>query len=498
MSEEYDYIIFGTGISSTILSWALTSKGKRVVQIDKNSTYGSDQRTLRYSELVNFFGSKPNDELLKVDKYFSIDLTPKLVLADGEVKNLLYSLLIHEMVDFVTIPGNFIYKGNKVHNVPCSEKEALKSGLVSFFQKPKVISFFWDLKKYCNKKSGLKISHRTMKEFFDYYNLDKDSREFIGHAIAMNLDDSYLERRPEETLDKVKVAMKSLLAFEHNLKSPYIYPLYGISEISQFFSRKAAVNNAVFRLNCPVTEVIKENDTFIVYIHDNFTNEDVTLLGKNIISEPEYFLRNEEEQIEKEIESMIYKEKQVIKELDKGLGNLSVKEISKTEEEILKDVKKEGKEKNVIKIMKERIKKVNEVIYCVCIIKGKIDMIKEAPSAQVIFLASELKRKNDIFLLILSERECATPEGYKLAIISTVKETDNPENELFFVVNRLGNVVHKFIRVKEIFDCKNSLENIFITKTVDQSTHFESLYENVIELSQKLGIENVFKEINSE
>ncbi|KCZ80591.1 hypothetical protein H312_02011 [Anncaliia algerae PRA339] len=495
---EYDYLIFGTGISSTMLCWALASKGKKVAQIDKNKTYGSDQRSLRYSEICEFYGQEPQEDILKLDKYFSIDLTPKLVLADGEVKNLLYSLLIHEMVDFVTIPGSFIYKNNKVHNIPCNEKEALTSGLVSFFQKHKVISFFWDLKKYSRNRSTFIIKNKTMKEFFNSYGLDKDSQEFIGHAIAMNLDDSYLERRPEETLDKLKVAINSVLAFENNLKSPYIYPMYGISEISQFFSRKAAVHNAHFRLNCPVLEIKKKEGMFYVKIKDNINNEEAILKSKYIISEPEYFLLSEEEKIKKEIESLIDKDKEIKEELNKGIKSLSINEINTTDEAILEDIEKNELEKDIFKAVQREIRKINEVIYCTCIIKGKVEMIKDASSAQVIFLASELKRKNDIFLLILSDRECAAPEGYKVCIISTVKETDNPENEIFFVVNRLGNVVNKFIRVKHIYDYNDSVENVYINKSVDQSTHFESLYEDVLNLSKKISIEDAFKELNSD
>lgn len=436
MEEEYDFVVLGTGMAECALSWAHASKGKKVLQIDRHATYGSDMRTLRYSELEHTAeGGDPDEELMGLDRFFCIDLTPKLMLADGKARGLLERLGIFDVVDFVAIPGSFIYKHGKVHTVPSCERDAIRSGVVGILQKPRVVSFFWDVKKYCrmSKDERQRTSMpATMREYFSKHGLSRDAQEFIGHAVALNLDDSYLDRAPDETLENIHLFARSLLALEGSSRSPYIYPLYGISEISQAFSRKAAVNGAVFRLNTPVLGIERDGEGFVVWIHDPIENKRTSVRARCLLGEPSYFM--------------------------------------------------------------ESVRVVCRVIRCICIVKGDVELIRDTPSAQVIFLASELKRRNDIFLLILGERECSAPRGYKIATISTVLEGEDPVEETRFVVERLGRVVRMYTTVRHVYEPGPCPKNTFISRTIDQSTHFESLYADIVRLAKETGVEDAFEQ----
>ena len=57
--------------------------------------------------------------------------------------------------------------------------------------------------------------------------------EFIGHALALNVDDAYLDRPALKMVKAVKLYEESLARF--NTGSPYIYPLYGLGELPQGF-----------------------------------------------------------------------------------------------------------------------------------------------------------------------------------------------------------------------------------------------------------------------
>ena len=435
MQDDYDYIILGTGIAECVMCWAHVSKGKRVVQVDRNATYGSATRTLRYSEIeVQFSQYEEDRELKSLDNYFCIDLVPKLMLADGEVREFLGLMGIFDVVDFVSIPGSFIYKGKKVHTVPASEKDAMRSGIIGLFQKPKVVRFFWDVNKYCKMSEKQKQAHplpKTMREYFDRYGIGTDAREFIGHAVALNLDDEYLGRDPRETLNKIELFARSILAFGEGTKSPYVYPLYGSSEISQAFSRKAAINGAIFRLNTPILDIKRDGEMFIVVIEDQTEGKQRVLRAKHLLGEPTYF--------------------------------------------------------------PEMVAECRRIVHCTCIIRDDDAAIcKDIPSAQVIFLASELGRKNDIFLLILGERECSAPKGFKVAMISTVMEGCDPESEVSFVVSKLGNVVRKYVSTRPIYAQSSRFENVSVSETVDHSTHFESLYLDILRLAEETGVADLF------
>ena len=128
-----------------------------------------------------------------------------------------------------------------------------------------------------------------------------------------------------------------------------------------------------------------------------------------------------------------------------------------------------------------------EVIRGICILKGESEITKKASSSQILFLKSEYKRKNDIFVVILGKDEEATPDGYKVAIISTVKETSDPEKEILPVVSKLGNIVRSFVEVRNVYKT-DDYKNILFTKGVDESTHFESLFSELCDICKKLDI----------
>jgi Rab GDP dissociation inhibitor len=111
MEEEYDYIVLGTGLAECVLSEVLSRKGYKVIQVDRNTSYGSDIRTLKYTEMEDRFGNGTMDlELQKLDKHFSTDLMPKFLLADGYMKRLLLKYDLSELISFIQILGSFILK----------------------------------------------------------------------------------------------------------------------------------------------------------------------------------------------------------------------------------------------------------------------------------------------------------------------------------------------------------------------------------------------------
>ena len=80
-----------------------------------------------------------------------------------------------------------------------------------------------------------------MSDVYKQFGLGEMTIDFIGHAIALHRDDSYMAQPAMDTVLKVKLYYNSLTRFE-GTASPYIYPLYGLGELPQV--QLTAVHNA--------------------------------------------------------------------------------------------------------------------------------------------------------------------------------------------------------------------------------------------------------------
>ena len=70
-------------------------------------------------------------------------------------------------------------------------------------------------------------------------------------------------------------------------------------------------------------------------------------------------------------------------------------------------------------------------------------------------------------------------KGYNLAIISTHKEKENIEEDLKVAFELIGPYKHKFIMTETMYESKNYDDNIFVTSSLDATSHFESAAEDV-------------------
>ncbi|TBT98894.1 GDP dissociation inhibitor protein, partial [Hamiltosporidium tvaerminnensis] len=706
MEEKYDFIILGTGLTECILAQILSLKGYTVLHIDKNSSYGSETRTLRISELeekiqgISFLSGKcgsskcdsmcdsskcdnskcgnnlystnsnnsntntnnsntntnnhhphhtnnhhtnnhhhphhtnnnhPNTSLLSLDKHFSIDLTPKLLLSDGYMKKLLSKFDINNTVSFTHIPHSYIYINQCIYEVPTNERKSFESSVISLWQKPRVIQFFWNVRKYSEMRNGSRgvgvgvggsgvgggnsssrvgggsnnsssnnsssnnstnntnitnISNRvvnsspcintsntnsnntnssndndfisnisnisissnkdisntkdtkdnisnisisnntnnpnptntnnnnntkntnntnnnplntkpflfhgsTMKEQFEYFKLNTSSSDFIGHAIALNLDDNYLYKHPIETYDKIYTYVKSCTCYSSN--SPYIYPLYGLSELSQAFCRKAAIQGTVYRLN---TEIVgnmfggggegdrgeggeggdsnggegnidsnggdsnrgegnkdSSNKDIGNSKDKDIGNKDISYKDKDKDNNPNPIISNSKNpndtnpnpnpnkcintnpnpnpnkciNTNPNPNPSINNNPGISNNPNPSINNTNTNQsptFHLTLRDTLNNTYTNIRVNNIISEpyylpLLTYVK--YKIIRCVCIIKGEVKIKnKNIESSQVIFLRGELCKVNDIFLVVLGNRECVAPKGYNVCIISMV------------------------------------------------------------------------------
>jgi len=288
MNDNYDVIVLGTGLKECILSGLLSVEGMKVLHMDRNDYYGGESASLNLEQLYRKSknGATPAGNLGSSRDY-NVDLIPKFIMASGELVKMLLKANVTNYLDFKVIEGSYVFKEGKIYKVPATEKEALSSPLMGLFEKrrfQKFLEFVSQFDEHDPKTNpkGLVINNgTTMMQVFKKFKLEAGTIDFSGHALALHLDDAYLEEPAGPTLSKIRLYFESLA---RHLKSPYIYPLYGLGELPQAFARLSAIYGGTYMLNKPIEEVIYENGKFV-----GVKSEGEVAKAKFVIGDPSYF-----------------------------------------------------------------------------------------------------------------------------------------------------------------------------------------------------------------
>ena len=86
--------------------------------------------------------------------------------------------------------------------------------------------------------------------------------------------------------------------------------------------------------------------------------------------------------------------------------------------------------------------------------------------------------------MCIRDSHCVVPKGYYLAIVSTIIETDAPHIELEPAFKLLGPRIDTLMGITEIYEPINdgTADGIYISKSYDSSSHFESTTDDVKDL----------------
>ena len=223
---------------------------------------------------------RPND--------YNIDMVPKFMMGNGQLVKILIHTDVTKYLEFKAVDGSYVCKDAQIHKVPATDMEALKSPLMGFFEKRRARKFFIYVQNYNEADArtfeGRDLTRMTMAQLFMDFGLDQNTVDFIGHALALHRDDRYLQEPALPTVRKIKLYEESLARFE-GVRSPYIYPLYGLGELPQAFARLSAVYGGTYMLAKPkCTVVYNENGQAC-----GVTSDGETATCDLVVGDPSYF-----------------------------------------------------------------------------------------------------------------------------------------------------------------------------------------------------------------
>lgn len=135
------------GLTECVLSGVLSVKGNKVLHIDRNDHYGGESASVNIEALFKKYGVEGGERLKKYGRPndWNIDLVPKLLMANGELTNILVSTDVTRYIEFKQIAGSYVQQSNgpkaTVAKVPTTASEALMSPLMGIFEKRRAKGF---------------------------------------------------------------------------------------------------------------------------------------------------------------------------------------------------------------------------------------------------------------------------------------------------------------------------------------------------------------------
>jgi len=159
--------------------------------------------------------------------------------------------------------------------------------LMGIFEKRRFKNFIEFVHGYDIKDSkthqGLDLSRATMADVYKKFSIEENTQTFTGHALALELDDSYKAKPALPTIEKIRMYADSVARYG---KSPYIYPLWGLGGLPEGFSRLCAIHGGVYMLDKKIDEIVYDETGRVSGVRSG----EETARCKTVIADPSYFI----------------------------------------------------------------------------------------------------------------------------------------------------------------------------------------------------------------
>lgn len=429
MDEQYDAIVLGTGLKECILSGLLSVNGYKVLHMDRNDYYGGECASLNLNQMFQKAGKGTPPPTLGSSRDYNIDLIPKFVMGDGLLVKTLLHTGVTRYLDFLVVDGSYVFTDGKVHKVPSNDTEALKSPLMGIFEKRRCRKFLIYVSEYKPQDpkthEGMDPTRQPMKDIYENFGLEPETRDFIGHAMALYTDDAYLTRPAIETFQRIRLYMDSMARFSaqtKTTKSPYIYPRYGLGELPQSFARLSAIYGGTYMLRKPVEEIVYDDAGVVVGVK----SEGEVAKCKFVVGDPSYF--------------------------------------------------------------SSKVRKTGQTVRAICVLSHPIPNTDNSASCQIIIPQKTMKRRSDIYISCISNSHNVAPQGKYVAIVSATVETSNPRAELEPALKLLGPIDEMFVNVTDTYEplADGTKDKCFISTSYDATSHFETTVLDVLDIWKRI------------
>uniref|UniRef100_A0A7S3L6F5 Rab GDP dissociation inhibitor n=1 Tax=Amphora coffeiformis TaxID=265554 RepID=A0A7S3L6F5_9STRA len=433
---EYDAIVMGTGLKECVISGLLSVKGKKVLQIDRNGYYGGDGASLNLTTLFEKFQAGEAPSNLGANRDYNVDLIPKFIMATGNLTKMLLHTKVTRYLEFKSIAGSYVYKAGKIIKIPATPNEAIYSPLMSLFEK------------------------RRFRNFLIYV-------------------DAYKEQDPATHKGRNLAAMTMR----------ELYTDFGlVPDTQQFISHSMCLELDETHMDKPAIGTVKELQTYM-YSMSRYGTSPYIYPCYGLGGLPEGFSRicaihGGTFMLNQDIDEICFNEE------GKAYGVKAGNQMAKANLVI----------GDPSYFPQEKIKPTGVVVRCICILNHPVPNTNDAESAQIVIPGPQVGRVNDIFVCCVSHGLQVSAPGVYIAIVSTLVEKGNPDEDIAPGLQILGPILKRFTSVSTTYEPveDGSKDNCFISSSFDATSHFESDVEDMLELYKRVTGEELDMNINAD
>lgn len=433
---EYDAIVLGTGLKECVISGLLSVKGKRVLQVDRNGYYGGDGASLNLTTLFEKFQAGEAPANLGANRDYNIDLIPKFIMATGNLTKMLLHTKVTRYLEFKSIAGSYVYKGGKILKVPATPQEALSSSLMGLFEKRRFRNFLL---------------------YIDQYKAE-DAATHQGR-------------------DLTKMTMREL------------YTEFGlVPDTHQFISHAMCLQLDEAHMDQPALETVQALQTYCYSLTRYGTSPYIyPLYGLGGL--PESFSRicaihGGTFMLNQDIDKIVYDDN------GQACGVQAGNQMAKASMVI----------GDPSYFPPEKIRPTGVLVRCICLLNHPIPNTNDADSVQIVIPGPQVGRVNDIFVCCMGHGLQVSAQGIYVAIVSTLIEKGNPDEDVAPGLLLLGPILKRFTSVSTTYEpvSDGSDDKCFISSSFDATSHFESDVDDMLKLYKRVTGEDLDMNINAD
>jgi Rab GDP dissociation inhibitor len=356
-------------------------------------------------------------------------------MADGNLTKILLHSKVTRYLDFKAVDASYVYtaddggwisKNDKIEKVPTTPAEALSSGLMGMFQKRKFRNFLIFMDKYDAKDPATYLNNKTLDKF--------TMREVF-----------------------------TLYDLDANTQS-FIGHAMMLFPDDNYLDWSANVGGDALKLYmCSMRRFPPYTSPYMYPLYglgglpEGFSRMCAINGGTFMLNKP--------------VDEVIFKE-------GVAWGIKSGNEVARAKQ-IIGDASYFDNTKTKV---------TGKVARSICILNHPIPNTKDAESIQIILPAAQLKRKNDVYVCMVSSAHNVCSANHYVAIVSTTVETNDPMAELSAGIKLLGSIQERFDAVSDLYEPveNGSKSACFISKSYDAASHFESAASDVLSMYELL------------